>query len=285
MMAGAIIARFLGNSGHGNWVLLTIAVVMRANYGLTKQRRDDRVVGTLIGCVIAAGAVAWLPAGALVAAQGISLAVTHSFVRLNYRLASVGASMTALVSLHLADPSFPAPVVARLADTLIGAAIAHLFSYVWPHWEFFEAPRIATRLLGRLAAFAGVTLNPSAANQDYRLARKAVIEAIAALSNSAGRMSVEPVAARKGLEEMAALLIAAHGLIAQLSAARLDARSGGPAPDEATRAWLQAHLKPKAGDAEGQAPAPPGPLAAAALAVVEAAQRYQRAAEIEADGR
>ena len=56
-----------------------------------------------------------------------------------------------------------------------------------------------------------------------------MIEAIAALSDSAGRMSVEPVAARKGLEEMAALLIAAHGLIAQLSAARLDARSGGPA--------------------------------------------------------
>ena len=125
-----------------------------------------------------------------------------------------------------------------------------------------------------------MTLIPSATNHDYRLARKAVIEAIAALSDSAGRMSVEPVAARKGLEEMAALLIAAHGLIAQLSAARLDARSGGPAPDEATRAWLHARLASKTGDANAQAPALPGPLAAAALAVVEAAQRYQRAAEI-----
>ncbi len=285
MMGGAIVAQFLGDSGHGNWVLLTIAVVMRANYGLTRQRRDDRVVGTLIGCVIAAGAVAWLPARALVAAQGLSIAFLHSFVRLNYRLASVGASVMALVSLHLVQPSLPAPVLARLADTLIGAAIAHLFSYVWPHWEFVEAPGIATRLLGRLATFAGVTLEAGAAEQDYRLARRAVIEAIAALSDSAGRMSVEPVAARKGLEEMAALLIAALGLTAQLSAARLDARSGGPAPDEATRDWLQARLKPKAGDANAQAPAPPGPLAAAALAVVEAAQRYQRAAEIEAEGR
>ena len=141
MMAGAIVAQFLGDSGHGNWVLLTISVIMRANYGLTKQRRDDRVVGTLIGCVLAAGAVAWLPAGALVAVQGLSLAVTHSFVRLNYMLASVGASVTALVSLHLVQPAAPAPILARLADTLIGAAIAHLFSYVWPHWEFFEAPR------------------------------------------------------------------------------------------------------------------------------------------------
>ena len=156
MMAGAVIAQFLGDSGHGNWVLLTISVIMRANYGLTRRRRDERVIGTLIGCVLAAGAVAWLPAGVLVAVQGLSLAVTHSFVRLNYALASVGASVTALVSLHLVQPALPAPILARLADTLLGAAIAHLFSYVWPHWEFSEAPGIASRLLARLAAFADV---------------------------------------------------------------------------------------------------------------------------------
>ena len=46
----------------------------------------------------------------------------------------------ALVSLHLVQPSLPAPILARLADTLIGAAIAHLFSYVWPHWEFGRRP-------------------------------------------------------------------------------------------------------------------------------------------------
>ena len=282
MMAGAIVAQFLGDSGHGNWVLLTISVVMRANYGLTRQRRDDRVVGTLIGCVVAAGAVAWLPAGALLAAQGLSLTLLHSFIRLNYMLASIGASVSALVSLHLAQPASPAPILARLADTLIGAAIAHLFSYVWPHWEFFEAPGIATLLQARLAAFAGVALRPDASPQEYRLARKNMIEALAALSDSAGRMSIEPTATRKGLDEMALLLIAAHGLVAQLSAARLDARSAGaPAADEATRAWLQARLAPKPGAAETTAP--PGPLASAALAVVDAAERYRRAAQIEAD--
>jgi uncharacterized membrane protein YccC len=285
MMAGAIIAKFLGDSGHGNWVLLAISVVMRANYGLTKRRRDDRVVGTLIGCVLAAGAVAWLPASALVAAQGLSLAVTHSFVRLNYMLTSVGASVTALVSLHLVQPGLPAPILARLVDTLIGAAVAHLFSYLWPHWEFFEAPGIATRLQGRLAAFAVVALRFDAAPQEYRLARKNMIEALAALSDSAGRMSIEPTTARRGLEEMAALLIEAHGLVAELSAARLDARStGGAAADEAMRTWLQARLAPTpgAGDAcDGTAPS--GPLASAALAVIDAAERYRRATQTEPD--
>ena len=284
MMTGETVAQFLGDSGHGNWVLLTIAVVMRSNYGLTKTRRDDRVIGTLIGCVIAAGAVAWLPARSLVVAQGLAVTVIHSFVRLNYRISSAGASVMALVSLHLIQPHLPAPILARLADTLIGAAIAHLFSFVWPHWEFSDAPGIAGRLQVRLAGFAKVALDANASVQDYRLARKNVIEAIAALSDSAGRMSVEPVATRKGLEEMAALLMAAHGFIAQLSAARLDIRSGRPAPDAATRAWLEARLAQTASEPDLPAPPPAGPLPAAALSVLAAAERYQRAARSELAG-
>ena len=212
MMAGAVVAQSLGDERHGNWVLLTIAVVMRAGYGLTKQRRDDRVIGTLIGCVVAAGSVAYLPAGALVAVQGLAVAVTHSFARLNYRVASSGASVTALVSLHLVQPWVSAPILVRLADTLIGAAIAHLFNYLWPRWESSEAPRLASRLQAQLAAFAAAALRADVSDHDYRLARKNVIEAIAALSNSAGRMSSEPMAARKGLDEMANLLIAAYSL-------------------------------------------------------------------------
>jgi uncharacterized membrane protein YccC len=278
MMAGALIAQSLGDERHGNWVLLTIAVVMRADYGLTRQRRDARVIGTLIGCVLAAGLVGYLPAGALVAVQGVAVAVTHSFARLNYRIASVGASVTALVSLHLVQPWVSAPVLARLADTLIGAAVAHLFNYLWPRWESSEAPRLVSGLEARLAAFAAVALTPDAAMIDYRLARKNVIEAIAALSDSAGRMSIEPMAARKGLEEMALLLIAAHGLTAQLSAARLAMQTGAPAPDPAILDWLQARLAPSPGAAEAGAVPPTGPLAAAVVAVTDAALTYERAA-------
>ena len=49
---------------------------------------------------------------------------------------------SSVIRARRSQPSLSAPVLARLVDTLIGAAIAHLFGYVWPHWEFFEAPRI-----------------------------------------------------------------------------------------------------------------------------------------------
>jgi len=280
MIAGALVAQSLGDERHGNWVLLTIAVVMRAGYGLTRQRRDDRIIGTLVGCVLAAGSVAYLPAGALVAVQGLAVAVTHSFARLNYRLASTGASVMALVSLHLVQPWVSAPIVVRLADTLVGAAIAHLFNYFWPRWESSEAPGLARRLQTQLAAFAAAALG-DVSEHDYRLARKNVIEAMAALSDSAGRMSIEPVTARKGLDEMAALLIAAYSLVAQLSAARLAVRIGAPGVDPAIRDWLQAFLAVPSAAAAVDADPAAGPLAAAAVAVFTAARTYERVAKSE----
>ena len=279
MMAGAIVAQSLGDNRHGNWVVLTIAVVMRAGYGLTRRRRDDRIIGTLIGCVLAAGSVAYLPAAALVGVQGVAVAVIHSFARLNYRVASAGASVMALVSLHLVQPWVSVPILVRLADTLVGAAIAHLFNYFWPRWESSEAPGLARRLQAQLAAFGAAALGAGVSDHDYRLARKNVIEAMAALSDSAGRMSIEPVTARKGLDEMANLLIAAYSLVAQLSAARLAVQTGAAgAADPAIGDWLQALLvgPPDPGRNAGATPA--GPLAAAATAVTAAARTYERAA-------
>jgi uncharacterized membrane protein YccC len=279
MMAGALVAQSLGDDRHGNWVLLTIAVVIRAGHGLTRQRRDDRVIGTLVGCVLAAGSVAYLPAGALVAVQGFAVTVVHSFARLNYRISSTGASVMALVSLHLVQPSAAAPILARLADTLIGAAIAHLFNYFWPRWEFLEAPQLASRLQAQLAAFASAALRSDVSEHDYRLARKNVIEAMAALSDSAGRMAIEPMTARKGLDEMAELLIRAYSLVAQLSAARLATQTGVPLPGLAISNWLHALLVGES-DPGGVVTEPPtGPLAAAALAVTTAARKYERAAK------
>jgi uncharacterized membrane protein YccC len=287
MMSGAVFATALGGERHGNWVLLTIAVILRANYGLTRQRRDDRLLGTLAGCVAAAGAVAYLPVGALVGVQAFALALTHSFLRQNYRLASIGASMVALVSLHLIDPSGAAPILVRLADTIIGAAIAHLFSFFWPSWELAEAPRLARRLLAHASGFASVTLRPDASEQDYRLARKDIIEAVAALSDSAARMGGEPRAAQRGLDEMAAMLIAASVFVAHLSAARLDLRGAETevaglveSDAAATREWLVERLAADPAttcDPPPQEEAPMPRLRAAAVRLIDAARAFEEA--------
>ncbi|HEY1940570.1 MAG TPA: FUSC family membrane protein [Roseiarcus sp.] len=291
MMAGAVVAVSLGWVAHGNWVLLTTAVIMRASYGWTRKRRDDRIVGTLIGCVIASVAVPNLPIGGLVFLLGFALALTHGFVRSNYRVASVGASVMALVSLYLSNPAESAPMVTRLADTLIGAAIAHLFSHVLPLWESTEAPRLVAGLLSQIRGFAEVALRRDARDQNYRLARRGLNEAIAALSDSAARMGGEPRATRRGLDEMAAMLIAAHVVATHISALRLDLRvsegdavKAGQAQVEAdaARRWLVKTLADfdandppvLAGDVR-----PPPALLKATLALLAAARAYRRVCE------
>jgi uncharacterized membrane protein YccC len=278
MIAGGLAAIELGGERHGNWVLLTIAVILRAGYGLTRQRRDDRVVGTLIGCVIASAAVAYLPTWALLFVQAGALATAHGFARLNYRVASVGASMMALVSLHLAEPNFASPMLARLVDTLIGAAIAHLFSFVLPNWEVSEAPKTAQRLKDRAAAFAEITLQADAPDQDYRLARRDFMEALAALSDSAARMGGEPRSTRRALDELSAMVTAAAVAAAHISAARLDAlelEDAGAQLDterEAARAALA-----------GEAEAPATRLGHRLAEFVAAANAYENAALVEQD--
>jgi uncharacterized membrane protein YccC len=138
---------------------------------------------------------------------------------------------------------------------------------------------LASRLQAQLAAFADAALRSDVSEHDYRLARKNVIEAMAALSDSAGRMAIEPTTARKGLDEMAELLIRAYSLVAQLSAARLATRAGVPLPNVAISNWLQALLVGES-DAAGVVTEPPaGPLAVTAMAVTTAARKYERAAK------
>ncbi len=206
---------------HGNWILLTIAVVMRANYGVTRQRRDDRLFGSIVGCGLA-GALLWIGSTKiLVGAQLFAVGVLHAFARVNYKIASLAASVMALLALHLLNPTEASPVVARLIDTFIGVVIVFLFNFILPHWERQSAPAIAKRLLRNLSHYADQCLRWATPEQDYRLARKNLIEAMAALSESAARMKSEPEAQKSLWPEYGALIAAAYTTAAQVVNVRL----------------------------------------------------------------
>ena len=100
-------------------------------------------------------------------------------------------------------------------------------------------------------------------------------------------MGGEPRATQRGLDEMAAMLIAAHVVVAHLSAMRLTLRAArgddaekAQADAKAARVWLAARLTAKA-DAEPEsevgADSPAAPLKNAALALLAAAREYRRA--------
>jgi uncharacterized membrane protein YccC len=218
---GYVLTETVPGLKHGNWILLTIAVIMRASYAATRQRRDQRLVGTLLGCG-AAGALLWTGStGLLLAAQILAIAVAHAYVKIDYRLTSFAASVMALLGLHLLDPAQAPLVGARLVDTVIGASVAFLFALLLPQWERQSAPALAMGFLRALSVYADRALRWDASEQDYRLARKDLMEAFSALGESAARMRADPRSQREIWPHYSAVIAAAYVAAAQIVTVRL----------------------------------------------------------------
>ena len=62
---GLLSSRWLPYTSHGYWTALTIAVILKPSFAMTSQRRADRLIGTLIGCMITAVILHFVHAPAL----------------------------------------------------------------------------------------------------------------------------------------------------------------------------------------------------------------------------
>ena len=257
---------------HPYWILLTITVVLRGSLAQTLERRNSRVVGTLLGSLLAA-ALLKADATPLVLLLTVTLAqgVAHAFAIRRYLVTSVAATVLALTQAHLLNaeisPTFEA--FERIADTLLGVAIAWAFSYVLPSWERTQIPVLVERTLQAHARHARLSLglaqleaSDTKPELDWRLARREVYDSLSALVQAAQRSLSEPRAVRPPLESLGPLLAHSYQLLAQLTAAktmlllrrgRLDLlQIAGPLQGTAERiaTTLSGNAAPSAGDAE-----------------------------------
>lgn len=220
MAAGVILSRWLPWAGHGYWILLTISLVMRASFSQTRQRQTDRMVGNALGCLFVAVLLHLVSAPAvLLGIVFVCIGIAHAFITVRYRVTVTAACIMALLQLHLIAPgSFH--ISERFLDTAVGVAIAWLFSRVLPSWERDSVPLLATRLLTALREYVHVALAPDTADMNYRLARRHVQNALAALSDAASRMRDEPESEQLPLAPINALTTRGYLLLAHLAAAR-----------------------------------------------------------------
>ena len=212
-------------ASHPHWLVLSVAVVLRGNLEQTLARRNDRVLGTMIGCLLVLGiaqvGAQWLSTSAFLIAVGIA----HSFVTARYLVTAAAASVMALMQAHMAAPDAQSfGVFERIADTIMGAALAWGFSYVWPWWERRGIDKLTDRVLKSLRALTSeVTRLPDPAQPDLklRLARREVYEAVGAIASAAQRTGAEPERVQVPMYALAEMLTRCHVLMAQLVAVRL----------------------------------------------------------------
>jgi uncharacterized membrane protein YccC len=227
---GQVISLLVPWGTHDYWILLTIAVVLRGSLAQTLERRNSRVTGTLMGCLLA-GALLSAHAPPLVMLMTVTLAqgVAHAFAIKRYLVTAVAATVLALLQAHLLNagvsPTFDA--AERVADTLIGVAIAWAFSYVLPSWERTQIPALVARTLAAQARHARVALGlgqlravDSQSELGWRLARREAYDSLSALVQAIQRSLSEPRAVRPPLEPLGRMLAHSYQLLAQLTAVK-----------------------------------------------------------------
>lgn len=217
MTAGFAITLVFPHFVHANWIILTIALIMRANYSVTRKRRWDRVTGTLIGCAVAVALILVSPAWFLITAMAAGIGLAHAYAGVKYRITAIGASISSLVLLHFSVPVAHPQFFERIADTLIGAALSYVFGFLLPNWEHGELPRMVQGLLGADEGFAEAALRPFHEQQPYRLARKRILDAVAQLAGAVRRLADEPNANKRALAALNELLSANYALASDLA--------------------------------------------------------------------
>jgi uncharacterized membrane protein YccC len=223
---GLVSAEWLPYKSHGYWTALTIAVVLKPSFSITRQRRADRLVGTLIGCVLTAVILHFVHAPALLFGfLFVATAAGPTFLTIKYRYTAIAASMQALLLIGLTVPHGASAINERLLDTLLGTLIATFFSYVLPSWEYQNLPLLVDAVLdaNRQYIDTAAELLTGRAGDDfqYRISRKRFMDSLANLSAALGRMLDEPVAKQRAPEELNRFTVQNYVLVAHMAALRL----------------------------------------------------------------
>ncbi|MBW7924176.1 MAG: FUSC family protein [Burkholderiaceae bacterium] len=273
LMTAYFIALQLPWGAHPHWLVLGVAVVLRGTLEQTITRRNDRVSGTVIGCLLVMLIAQLHSPELMIAAFLAGVGVAHAFVTVRYRVTAIAATVMALLQAHLVDPQAALAIFERLADTVLGAALAWAFSYVLPSWERRTLPRQIERALAALRAYAAHALRSDPhAGVAQRLARRSAYDALGTIAAALQRSRFEPRGVRPPLLELASMLDAAQRLMAHLSVIRMSLALRVESPQRAESAaavqgadrLLQQALDRSMPQAEPIEPPAPGALPEAA---------------------
>jgi uncharacterized membrane protein (TIGR01666 family) len=222
-IVGYVISGFLP-FGHGYWILLTIVVILKPAYSLTKRRNIERLLGTIGGALVGVLLLFFIKdRQALFVLMILFMIGTYVFIRTNYLVAVIMTTPYVLLLFHLLYPTdFRTILLDRVIDTAIGSAIAFLANImIVPSWEHERIVDFMTAALQANAVyFRDVTsafLGRPVTVHQYKLSRKKAFVALANLSDALSRMLSEPRSQRKRITEMHQFVVANHMLTSHIA--------------------------------------------------------------------
>nr|WP_315198763.1 FUSC family membrane protein [uncultured Flavobacterium sp.] len=187
------------------WILMTIIIIMRPGYGLTKQRTIQRVIGTIIGGIIAFSILALAPNYLILSILGIiCMLLGFAFAPINYTVSATFVTMYIVFIYGILTTDYLDVIQFRIIDTATGALLAYFANhFLWPSWEYIKAPEYLEKSIianrDYLKEIFIYYTQKGEVPTSYRLARKNAFIEIGNLMASFQRMSQEPKSKQKNM--------------------------------------------------------------------------------------
>lgn len=212
ILLGLLAGRVLQHQ-NAYWILLTISVILRPNFGLTKQRAVNRIFGTLLGAGIGF-LIVYVTDSRLV--YGIlAVPVTFigfSYLQKNYKIAATFITLVVVLLYSLLVDKAYQIIIYRVADTLLGAGISFLAIYLlWPDWEGKNIKNSVSKALESLAAYFKeidrLYHSKSVPDTAYRLSRKRAFIDTGNLLAAFQRLTEEPKSQQEHVSQAQAMVV------------------------------------------------------------------------------
>ncbi len=184
--------------GHGYWILLTIAIILKPAYSISRTRNKQRLLGTITGVAVSFIFLYFVTNNTLGFLLLLcTMVIAYSLLKVNYYISCVCITIYVLISLHfLNNSNFTAIVEDRLLDTAIGCVIAFIISLtIFPVWEHEQTKELIETIISANKKYfnAVAFLFKSTTKEEnlYKPARKEAFVALANLSDNFQRMLSE----------------------------------------------------------------------------------------------
>lgn len=206
------------------WILLTIVVILKPGFGISKARSYQRIIGTITGALFAA-AVLYLTTNNTVIfiLMLICILGAYSFMTQQYTLSVFFVTPFVIFLLHFLHPAHLQNAELRVLDTFIGVSIAFLASLLlWPSWEHNYLPSHMSKMVKDNARYLDHVMRLYTDREfvmnDYKLARKDTNVSAANLMSAFQRMLSEPKSKQIHGSEVYHFVVLNHSLMSHIAA-------------------------------------------------------------------
>jgi uncharacterized membrane protein (TIGR01666 family) len=225
---GYALSKLLMHGHHSYWILMTIIIILKPAYSLTKQKNADRLLGTVAGGIIGLLLLYFVEDKTVLFLCILFFMLgTYTFKTLNYIVMVVFLTPYILILFHFLGLGALDVAGERLLDTAIGSVLAFLASYfLFPQWEsenlrgyMADVLKANIQYLEKLKIiFSGNKIS----SIDYKLMRKELFVSTANLAGALHRTLSEPKSKQGHVREIYEFVVLNNVLssnIASLTAA------------------------------------------------------------------